>query len=223
MNTTRADTERLRADHNTTVTRLELENASLQSALNARERMVVAANQTISDLERTLNTAQEDAGALRVRNLRGFSVICKSNATSTLDTQDQAVIDANQKASNLLTALNTAREDVERLQADHNTTVARFQRDNANLQAALDARERAVVDANQTILNLESTLNTAREKAERHGADHNAIVIRLERTNSDLRFALEAQELAVIEANQTISNLESASTAARENAERLRV
>lgn len=119
--------------------------------------------------------------------------------------------------------MNTAREDAERLQADHNTTVARFQRDNANLQAALDARERAVVDANQTILNLESTLNTAREGAERHGADHDAIVIRLERTNSDLRFALEAQELAVIEANQTISNLESASTAARENAERLRV
>ena len=60
--------------------------------------------------------------------------------------------------------------------------VTRFLRDNANLQASFGARVRAVVDANQTISNLEPTPNTAQEEVKRHRADHNATILCLERT-----------------------------------------
>lgn len=62
--------------------------------------------------------------------------------------------------------MNAARQNVKRLEADHDSEVARFRHDISDLQSALDAQKEAVSRANQTISNLEAALVTAREDSE---------------------------------------------------------
>ena len=90
-----------------------------------------------------------------------------SNLRVALDIQEPADVEANRTISRLEEALNTARANTERLTSDYNNRVARFQRENSDLQTALDVRERTVIDANQTISDLRSALDTAHEDSER--------------------------------------------------------
>ena len=99
----------------------------------------------------------------------------------------------------------------------------RFQCDKSNLRSALDLQERAIVEANETILHLESALNTAQADAERLTADHNTAVTYLEHENANLQSALATRGRAVIGANKTISNLRSALSAAQEDTQTVRV
>ncbi|KAF8552350.1 hypothetical protein OG21DRAFT_1511582 [Imleria badia] len=225
----RQDGEILKANYNTTVTRFQHDNSDLQSALDAQKDAVIKANQTISSLESALVTAREDAERL----------------------ERDAGIDTNQTITNLRSALKTSREDVERLEADYNTKVTRFQHDNSDLQFALDAQKDAVIKANQTISSLESALVTAREDAEgvkrdagvntnqtisnlqstlktargdieRLNTKYDSKVAQYLRDNAALRFALNAEKRTVGEANQTISNLQSALQTSREEVGRLK-
>lgn len=107
--------------------------------------------------------------------------------------------------------LETALGETESLKADYKTTVTSFQHDNTNLQSTLDARERALTEANQTISNLLLASETAHGEAER-----------LRGENANLRSTLDARTEIINEANQTISKLESDLETARKEAERLR-
>ncbi|KAF8554888.1 hypothetical protein OG21DRAFT_1496708 [Imleria badia] len=73
------------------------------------------------------------------------------------------------------------------------------QRDNSNLQSALDAQKETVVKANQTISHLESALQIAREEAETLKADYDTKVTRFQRDNSDLQSELGALKKEVAE------------------------
>ena len=72
---------------------------------------------------------------------------------------------------------------------------------NSNLQAALDLRERADVEANWTISRLEEALNTAQASTERLTSDYNNRVPRFQHENSDLQSALDARQRSVIDVN----------------------
>lgn len=85
---------------------------------------------------------------------------------SALDAQKDVGINTNQTISDLQSALKDARENAERLVADYDAKVARFQRDNSNLESALGAQKEAVGKANQKVSGLEAVLEAARVGAE---------------------------------------------------------
>lgn len=107
--------------------------------------------------------------------------------------------------------LETALGETESLKADYKTKVTSFQHDNTNLQSTLDARERELAEAKQTISNLLLASETAQEEAER-----------LRGENANLWSTLGARTEVINEANQTISKLETDLETTRKEAERLR-
>ena len=85
-------------------------NSNLQSALDAEKRVVVKANQSVSNLNSIVKTMQEDAEALTVNyNTRVTHLqLEKSELQSALDAEKGAVVKANQSISNLQSDLQMA-------------------------------------------------------------------------------------------------------------------
>ncbi|KAF8555428.1 hypothetical protein OG21DRAFT_1521768 [Imleria badia] len=159
LETARVGTEMLMADYDTKVTRFQRDRSDLQSALDAQKARVVKANQTISKRESALEIAREEVEMLKVdydakvSRFRGDT----SNLQSALDAQKEAVVKANQTISNLRSLLETARgnsetllakkrAEAETLNADNDTKVSHFQRDNSDLRSALDTLKREVAE-----------------------------------------------------------------------------
>ena len=101
-----------------------------------------------------------------------------SNLQSALAAETTAVVKADQSISTLNSALKTAREDAEALTVNYATKVTRLQLEKSDLQSTLDAENRGVEKANQSISNLQSDLQTARVSAETHKPDWNTNVTR---------------------------------------------
>ena len=112
---------------------------------------------------------------------------------------------ANQSISNLTSDLQTTRVGAETCRPDYDISVTRFQRNNSNLQSALDAEKGALVNANQSISNLRLDLQTAREDAEALKANYDTKVTRLQLENSGLQSALGVLETKVTEDKRKLS------------------
>ncbi|KAF8555608.1 hypothetical protein OG21DRAFT_1483747 [Imleria badia] len=141
------------------------------------------------------------------------------NLQSSLNAQNEAVFNASRTISNLELALKTTRENTKTQKADYDANLTLFRRDTSNLRSALAAQNEAVVKASQKISNLELALKTARENTETQKADYDTKVARFQRDITTLQSALDSEKRAVVRANQTISNLESALKTAHEDAE----
>ena len=95
-----------------------------------------------------------------------------SHLQSALDAKTREVVDANQSISKLKSDLQTARVGTETRRLDYDTQVTCFQSNSSNLQSALDAKTREVVDANQSISKLTSDLQATRVGTEIHRLDY---------------------------------------------------
>ncbi|KAF8550349.1 hypothetical protein OG21DRAFT_422599 [Imleria badia] len=90
-----------------------------------------------------------------------------------------------------------------------NQRISTIQSDLQTAQFSLVAEKGTVVKANQTISTLRSDLETARAGAETLMANYDTQVTRFQRDKSNLQSALDAEKGVVVKLNQTISTLQS--------------
>lgn len=101
LDTARRDAGTLKVNYDTKVTRFELDNSNLQSALDAQKEALARANQTISDLESTLKAARVDAETLKADYDMKLSRFQRDNASlqSAFDTLNKKVAEGELKLS----------------------------------------------------------------------------------------------------------------------------
>ena len=75
----------------------------------------------------------------------------KIKLQSTLASREAEVADGNRRMLTLQSALDIARKEGETLKADYDTEVTRLQRDRSELQSALGALKREVVEGKQRL------------------------------------------------------------------------